>query len=152
MGGNNHNEQFNTRDAVEENAFNSFMGNNHDTGSSAVSEQRKELGVLQKIATVQKNDNDYRQLLLMGAFPDDVMAKKCVAAINERKMCGVDITPILDRVVAECAVRSGGRWYGGRSQMSRVQEIITALTHFEFNAGNQRQAPKERKDADTSVG
>lgn len=153
MGDNHREHQSSIEKAVEESAYEHFMGNREEAeSSSAVSTQQKELGVLQKLATAMQRDQAYRQLLLLGAFESMDAARMCVAAINERKMCGVPITPILDRVTAECAVRVGGRW-GGKAMMSRVQEIIMALTHFEFNTSNRySEQPKyDRKDADAGL-
>ncbi len=83
----------------------------------------KQLGVLPTMMRAIKETADYRQELKTANWDDIRAAKKAVAAIHERLMCGVDIGPIVDRIIAESAgVHSG-----------RLEAVIRGLTHTEFN-------------------
>jgi len=66
-------------------------------------------------------DKDYRQALLLSTFLNRDDATKVVAALDERKRYGADITPVVDLIHAWAAVQ-GAR--GGR-----VQSLIEGQTH-----------------------
>lgn len=66
-------------------------------------------------------DRDYRQALLLSTFLNRDDATKVVAALDERKRYGVDITPVVDLIHAWAAVQ-GAR--GGR-----VESLIEGQTH-----------------------
>lgn len=73
------------------------------------------------LKAAQDPDKDYRQAIYQSAFLDREDANIVVAALDERKRYGVDITPIVDMVTAWAAVE-GAR--GGRSGL-----IIEGQTH-----------------------
>ncbi len=93
------------------------------TGSGSMSQQDK-LGVLQRIITAVANDKDYRQILLLAAFDNKQEALLASDAITERQRYGVSIQPILDRLIAQCAVKSG-----------RVDKVLSAMTSYTLNTG-----------------
>lgn len=83
--------------------------------------------VLQRIATaIGDSDKEYRQSLLLASFLSPEESDKATAAISECKRYGVPITPIVDRIIARCAVKGAT---GGR-----VQDIKEALTHQNITA------------------
>lgn len=75
------------------------------------------LGVLQRIITAVREDKEYRQILLLAAFDDKQEALLVADAIDEREMFGVDIKPLLNRVVCQCAVRA-----------DRIQRVLNAMS------------------------
>ena len=100
------------------------------------------LGVHQRIITAVLKDDDYRQLLLMAAFDNKQEALLCADAITERLRYGVDITPICDRVAAQCAV-------GG----ARVKEILTAMASYTLHTNYGGRIPDWKKKQDNkSIG
>jgi len=66
-------------------------------------------------------DKDYRQALLLSTFLDRDDATRVVAALDERKRYGVDITPVVDLIHAWAAVKGAS---GGR-----VESLIQGQTH-----------------------
>lgn len=103
----------------------------HYSNSSFTAIDGKNPGVLASMLQAIKKTDDYRQELKTANWADITAAKKAVAAIHERLMCGVSIDPIIDRIIAESA--------GVNS--ARLELVIKGLTHTYFNpdAGqNQR--------------
>ncbi len=90
-------------------------------GSDTMTSSQK-LGVLQRIVTAVAEDEGYRQILLTAAFDNRQEAMLASDAISERKRYGVAIQPILDRLLAQCSVRSG-----------RVNAVLDALTHYQVH-------------------
>ena len=95
------------------------------------------LGVHQRIITAVLKDTEYRQLLLMAAFDDKREAQLAADAITERLRYGVDITPICDRVVAQCAVRG--------AHIDRVLNSMNSYT-LQTNYGGKIPDWKKRQD------
>lgn len=97
------------------------LDNMKEIGSDSMSPTAK-LGVLQKIITAIVKDDDYRQVLLLGCFDSKQEAMLASDAISERKRYGVDITPIVDRVIAQCAIHA-----------DRVEKALKGMTHYNLN-------------------
>lgn len=92
------------------------------------------LGVLQRIVTAVAKDSEYRQILLLAAFDNKQEAMLASDAITERQRYGVTIQPILDRLVAQCAVKSG-----------RVDKVLHAMTNYTLNTGFGGKLPFWKK-------
>jgi len=100
------------------------------------------LGVHQRIITAVLKDAEYRQLLLMAAFDNKQEALLAADAITERLRYGVDITPICDRVVAQCAVKG-----------VRVHEILTSMSSYTLSTNYGGRVPDWKKRQDNkSIG
>ena len=111
-----------------------------ESGNDAYSMEQK-LGVLQRVVTAVAKDDDYRQILLLAAFDNKQEANLAADAITERKRYGVDIQPILDRVISQCAVKSG-----------RVDKVLTAMTTYSLNTQSGAHLPGwKRKQEDKSI-
>lgn len=102
-------------------------------GSDSYSMQAK-LGVLQRIITAVAEDKEYRQVLLLAAFDNKQEAMLASDAITERKRYGVTIQPILDRIIAQCAVKQG-----------RVDVVLKAMTNYTLNTGFGGKLPFWKK-------
>lgn len=99
------------------------------------------LGVLQRIVTAVAKDSEYRQILLLAAFDNKQEAMLASDAITERQRYGVTIQPILDRLVAQCAVKSG-----------RVDKVLHAMTNYTLNTGFGGKLPFwKRKQEKTGI-
>ena len=111
-----------------------------ESGFDSTSMENK-LGVLQRcITSVVKND-EYRQILLLAAFDNKQEALLASDAISERRRYGVDITPILDRVIAQCAVHA-----------DRLNRVLGAMTTYTMNTGGNNKLPSwKRKQDDRSI-
>ena len=96
----------------------------------------QKLGVLQRLVTAVLDDKAYRQAVLTAHFSNETEAKLCSDAISERKRYGASIAPIVDRVIAQCAVN-------GR----RATQMTEAINSYTLKT-NQFQ-PKWKKDSDT---
>ena len=94
---------------------------------------RANIGVLKQALTVELGEEKYRQILYLGNFVDRDQARKAVAAIDERRMCGVDIRPVLDDIAAMCGVNA-----------ERLGDILDAMSHTTFTT-NYRKGQDERK-------
>ena len=108
------------------------------TGAGSMTSQDK-LGVLQRIITAVANDKEYRQILLLSAFDDKQEAMLAADALTERQRYGVTIQPILDRLVAQCAVKSG-----------RVDRVLHAMTNYTLNTGFGSKLPFWKKKQENS--
>ena len=95
---------------------------------------RANIGVLKQAITVEREDEKYRQLLYLGDFADRDQARKAVAAIDERRMCGVDIRPILDDIAAMCGVNA-----------SRLTEVLDAMSHTTFTSNYKKGKDDHKK-------
>ena len=104
-----------------------------ESGSDSYSIQAK-LGVLQRVVTAVVKDEGYRQILLLAAFEDKQEAMLAADAITERQRYGVTIQPILDRVIAQCAVKS-----------SRVDKILQAMTTYSLHTNYGHNLPSWKK-------
>lgn len=93
--------------------------------------------VLQRLAQTIKQDTDYRQALLLAAFLGPEESDRAVAAIAECKRFGVDITPLVDKIIARCAVKGAT---GGR-----VQAIVESLTHQQITAQTSKDYQKQQQ-------
>lgn len=109
-----------------------------EVGAGSMSSQDK-LGVLQRIVTAVGKDAEYRQILLLAAFDNKQEAMLASDAITERKRYGVTIQPIMDRIVAQCAVKSG-----------RVDKVLHAMTNYTLNTGFGRKLPFWKKKQETT--
>lgn len=129
---------FTPGDLLDSSALDEVMG---ITGSDSTGQQAK-LGVLQRIITAVIDDKHYRQILLTAAFDDKHEAMLAADAIAERQRYGVPITPIVDRILAQCAVGS-----------NRVERVLTALTHYTLNTNlpGAKQPFWKRKQEDKSL-
>ena len=107
-------------------------------GAGSMSAQDK-LGVLQRIVTAVGKDAEYRQILLLAAFDNKQEAMLASDAITERKRYGVTIQPILDRIVAQCAVKS-----------DRVDRVLQAMTSYTLNTGFKGKLPFWKKKQETT--
>lgn len=108
-------------------------------GSVSVGEK---LGVHQRIITAVLKDDDYRQLLLMAAFDNKQEALLCADAITERLRYGVDITPICDRVVAQCAVKA-----------AHIERVLNSMTSYTLQHNYGGKIPDwKRKQDNKSIG
>lgn len=98
------------------------------------------LGVLQTLIHAVMKDADYqfRQVLLTAAFDDKKEALLAADAISERLRYGVDISPLISRITAQCGVKG-----------QRVDKILEALTHYTFSTnyqnGQKKQAVKTNR-------
>lgn len=111
-----------------------------ESGQDAYSVEQK-LGVLQRAITAVAKDDEYRQILLLAAFDNKQEAMLASDAITERKRYGVDIQPILDRVIAQCAVKA-----------ERLNRVLTAMTTHTMNLGTRSNWPSwKRKQEDKSI-
>jgi len=100
------------------------------------------LGVHQRIITAVLKDDDYRQLLLMAAFDNKQEALLAADAITERLRYGVDITPICDRVVAQCAVKA-----------AHIERVLTSMTSYTLHTNYGGKIPDWKKKQDSkSIG
>jgi len=79
----------------------------------------QKLGVLQRLVTAVAKDDNYRQILLTAAFENKQEALLAADAISERVRYGVSIQPIVDRMLAQCSIKS-----------ERVNEILRALSQY----------------------
>ena len=100
------------------------------------------LGVHQRIITAVLKDNDYRQLLLMAAFDNKQEALLAADAITERLRYGVDITPICDRVVAQCAVKA-----------AHIERVLNSMSSYTLSTNYGGRVPDWKKKQDNkSIG
>ena len=97
------------------------------------------LGVLQRMVTAVMTDREYRQILLLAAFDNKQEALLAADAISERQRYGVSIQPILDRVIAQCAVK-GDRITKVLSAMS--QHVLTTQWN---NSGKSNNSSGDRQ-------
>jgi len=86
---------------------------------------QQKLGVLQRLVTAVKDRNDYMQIFLTAAFDDKSESNAAADAWAERIRYGVDTTPLLLRIVAQCGIKS-----------KRVDQILHALTNYTLNTNN----------------
>lgn len=99
------------------------------------------LGVLQRVITAVAGSKEYLQVLLLAAFDDKREAVLAADAITERQRYGVDIQPIVTRVVAQCAVHA-----------ARVNTVINAYSSFTLHTNNSRnKQPDWKKEQDRSA-
>lgn len=98
------------------------------------------LGVHQRIITAVMKDAEYRQILLTGAYDNKQEAMLASDAITERIRYGVDITPILDRIVAQCAVKG-----------MRVKEILSSMSSYTLSTNYGGRVPDWKKKQDNKT-
>ena len=99
------------------------------------------LGVLQRLVTAVAKDDQYRQILLTAAFENKQEALLAADAISERVRYGVSIQPIVDRMLAQCSIKS-----------ERVNEILRALSQYTLHTNYTGQKPWwQRKDENKSL-
>ena len=112
-----------------------------ETFTGSVSVDGK-LGVHQRIITAVQSDKEYRQVLLTAAFDNKQEALLASDAITERIRYGVDITPIIDRVIAQCAVKG-----------MRVETILNSMSTYTMNNNYRGNVPDWKKRQDNkSIG
>jgi len=104
-----------------------------ESGSDSYAMGQK-LGVLQRVVTAVSKNEEYRQILLLAAFDDKQEAMLAADAITERQRYGVTIQPILDRVIAQCAVKS-----------VRVDKILQAMTSYTLHTNYGQHLPSWKK-------
>ena len=108
--------------------------------SSTISDSNKQrMSVLLKLLTAIQDEKEYRQQLLMADFIDDEEADRVAAALAEAKRYQLGLSPILDWVIARCAVNKDGH---GKS---RSVLSVEGLTHSSFSVlgGKGKKAEKE---------
>jgi len=113
-------------------------------GSDAYSMQQK-LGALQRIITAvskDKENEELRQILLLAAFDNKQEAMLAADAISERQRYGVGIEPILNRIIAQCAVHAG-----------RVDKVLSAMSNYTLNtnSGSNKTPFWKRKQEDKNI-
>ncbi len=96
-------------------------------GESILSGGKPEYQSVLKILlkAVQDVEKDYRQALVLAAFLDRDDATIVVAALDERRRYGVDITPVVDLISAWTAVE-GAR--GGRAGLAIEGQTHQSIT------------------------
>jgi hypothetical protein len=107
-------------------------GLRHGEGLITDGKSKAYQGVLQKIASaipMLDTEAQYRQALLLSAFLDRDDAGRVIAALDERRRYGVDITPVIDLVTAWAAIKGAS---GGR-----IDNIVESLTHQSISANTQ---------------
>ena len=110
------------------------------TGSGISPDGQARIGVLVRLLTAVKDDEDYRQILLLADFLDDDEADRVTAALEERRRYGCSITPILDWVSARCGVNkiSHGK--------SRATLGVEGLTHTTLTTNAIMKNKKDKKE------
>lgn len=98
------------------------------------------LGVHQRIITAVQKDSEYRQVLLTAAFDNKQEALLASDAITERLRYGVDITPIVDRVIAQCAVKG-----------MRVSTILNSMNTYNIHGNYNGRIPDWKKKQDNKT-
>jgi hypothetical protein len=86
---------------------------------NVVKSMEAQLGVLQRIVTAPQKNEEYRQALLLANFLSPEEADRAVNAIAWCNRYDGDLGPIVDKLIARCAVKGG-----------RVADVIDALTHM----------------------
>lgn len=118
------------RDRAGEVAADKINSNQSETSSAVLKGAKPYSSTIQEIVhAVPDARKDYRQALLTAAFIDEQQATRASAAISELLRYGIDITPIVDRITALCAVEGAK---GGR-----IGNVIEALTHQNIISSNQ---------------
>jgi len=111
-----------------------------ESGQDAYSMEQK-LGVLQRIVTAVGTNEEFRQVLLLAAFDNKQEAMLAADAITERQRYGVEIQPILLRIISQCAVKAG-----------RVDKVLGAMTTYSLNTNYGSRLPSwKRKQEDKSL-
>jgi len=111
-----------------------------ESGQDAYSMEQK-LGVLQRIVTAVGTNEEFRQVLLLAAFDNKQEAMLAADAITERQRYGVEIQPILLRVISQCAIKAG-----------RVDKVLNAMTTYSLNTNYGSRLPSwKRKQEDKSL-
>ena len=82
------------------------------------------MGVLQKLASTIEGDDQYRQALYMADFLNEGDAQDAAAAIMEAKRYGGSVEPIVDQIIAMCAVNRRG------NKTNRAAQILDVLNHY----------------------
>lgn len=108
-------------------------GSQSGDSSAMMAAREQRMSVLLRTITAVKEENDYRQLIIMADFLDDEEADRVAAAITEARRYGLSLDPILDWVTARCGVNKAGH---GKN---RVTAAIEGLTHSTFTTVNQEQ-------------
>lgn len=108
-----------------------------EIGQDSITTQQKP-GVLQRIITTPTKDEEYRQILYQADFVNEEQAVRASDAIAERQRYGVSITPIIDRVTAQCAVKS-----------KRVNTAVSGINQHIFNSNSGGGAPNWKKKQET---
>ena len=98
------------------------------------------MGVLQRIVTSVRDKKDYLQVFLLAAFDDKREALTCADAVSEMQRYGVDIQPIINRVVAQCAVKA-----------DRMARVLDAMTKYTLNTNYQGRLPNWKKQQDAKA-
>ena len=90
-------------------------------------------GLLNRIMTAEDKDINYRQELKTACWQSPEESDLAIEAINERLMCGVSISPLVDKIVA----RSAG------VNASRIREILWAYAHAIVSGGQPGEDKKK---------
>jgi len=88
-------------------------------------------GVLNRFMSAEKADIDYRQELKQAYWLDHTEIDLACAAIDELRLCGCEITRVLDRIIASSAGENG----------DRMKRILDAYSHITIND----EAPQQKK-------
>lgn len=101
----------------------------------------EKLGVLQRAITAVKDKREYLQILLLAAFDDKREALLAADAISERQRYGVEITPILNRVVSQCAVHA-----------DRLDRVLKAMSSYNINTSQSAgKAPRWKREQENKM-
>ena len=128
-----------SQEAIEE-AFKDAKKLLEGGADSSVLGTKDKLGVLQRLVTAVLKDDEYRQVLLTAAFDDKREAMLCADAFNERRRYGVQIDSLVDRVIAQCGVKS-----------TRVNAILDAMTRFSLNTSGYDAKRWKQEQAKKSI-
>lgn len=113
------------------------------TGSGISPDGQARIGVLIRLLTAIKDDEDYRQALILSDFLDDDEADRVSAAIEERRRYGISIAPVLDWCAARCAVNKGGH---GKSRSQLSIEGLTHTSLYTNISGMKNKKDKNKKE------
>jgi len=125
-----------SEEGIIQEALKQFDALDIQPGADSLSVSQK-LGVLQRLVTAVKEDDEYRQILLTASFDSKHEAQMAADAIEERKRYGVSIRPILDRIIAQCSVKG-----------ARVNLITDASSRFTLNTNTGKKLPNWKRQQD----
>jgi hypothetical protein len=97
-------------------------------GNDIYTPQQNNTSLLHKVISAILDDKDYRIELKTGNFKDSDEADDATAAIDECLALGMELRPVVDRVIA--------RNSGINHQLLR--DALEALTHTTFNTNYQK--------------
>jgi len=130
-GGNGNLGQEIARESAFEGAHLQLENLKREDGLLSRSQGGSQQGVLNRFMSAEKNDIDYRQELKQAYWLDHTEIDLACAAIDELRLCGVEITRVLDRIIASSAGENG----------DRMKRILDAYSHITIND----EAPQQKR-------